>query len=146
MKKKHILIINGPNLNLLHRRDKKIYGDVSLEEAEEQCSQLAKQVGIKIEFVQSNNEGEIVDLIQESLDNFDGIIINAGAYTHTSVAIRDALEIFEKPKIELHISNVFKRDEFRRHSYLSEVVDAVVSGLGIYGYSVALLAMNHLIK
>jgi 3-dehydroquinate dehydratase-2 len=143
--KKRILILNGPNLNLLHKRDKKIYGDVSLEKIENDCRELAKELGVDVVLRQSNNEGDLVDFIQDAVENFDGIIINAAAYTHTSVAIRDALEIFQKPKIELHISNIFKREEFRQNSFLSEVVDAVISGLGVRGYTVALLAMNNMI-
>lgn len=143
--KKKILILNGPNLNLLHKRDKKIYGDVSLEKIENDCRELAKELGVEVVLKQSNNEGELVDFIQDAVENFDGIIINAAAYTHTSVAIRDALEIFQKPKIELHISNIFKREEFRQNSFLSDVVDAVISGLGVSGYTIALLAMNDMI-
>jgi 3-dehydroquinate dehydratase-2 len=143
--KKKILILNGPNLNLLHKRDKKIYGDVSLEKIENDCRDLAKELGVEVVLKQSNNEGELVDFIQDAVENFDGIIINAAAYTHTSVAIRDALEIFQKPKIELHISNIFKREEFRQNSFLSDVVDAVISGLGVSGYTIALLAMNDMI-
>lgn len=143
--KKKILILNGPNLNLLHKRDKKIYGDVSLEKIENDCQALAKELGVELLLKQSNNEGELVDFIQDAVENFDGIIINAAAYTHTSVAIRDALEIFQKPKIELHISNIFKREEFRQNSFLSDVVDAVISGLGVGGYTIALLAMNNMI-
>ncbi len=109
---------------MLHKRDKSIYGEFSLEKAEKDCEAVARELGLR----------------------FDGIIINAAAYTHTSVAIRDALEIFNKPKIELHISNIFKREEFRHHSYMSEVVDGVICGLGISGYPVALLAINNLIK
>ena len=144
MSKKRILILNGPNINLLHKRDKTIYGDISLSKIENDCKSLAKELGIDIKLKQSNSEGELVDLIQDAVENFDGIIINAAAYTHTSVAIRDALEIFQKPKIELHISNIFKREEFRQNSYLSDVVDAVISGLGIDGYTISLLAMNNI--
>ncbi len=143
---KKILILNGPNLNLLHKRDKSVYGDSSLEKIAADCTKLAKELGIKVDFQQSNNEGELVNIIQHAVENFDGIIINAAAYTHTSVAIRDALEIFSKPKIELHISNIFKREEFRHHSFLSEVVDAVISGLGVDGYTIALLAMNNMVE
>lgn len=138
---KKILILNGPNLNLLHKRDNKIYGDVSLEKIEQNCRALAKELKVEIELAQSNSEGELVNIIQKAVDEFDGIIINAAAYTHTSVAIRDALEIFNKPKIELHISNIFKREEFRQNSFLSDVVDGVISGLGITGYEVALRAI-----
>lgn len=143
---KKILILNGPNLNLLHKRDKKFYGDVSLEKIENDCRELATELGVEVVLKQSNNEGELVDFIQDAVENFDGIIINAAAYTHTSVAIRDALEIFQKPKIELHISNIFKREEFRQNSFLSDVVDAVISGLGVGGYTIALLAMNNMNK
>lgn len=142
---KKILIINGPNLNLLHKRDKSIYGDVSLETIEKECRNLAKQIAIDLTFAQSNSETEIVELIQHAVDEFDGIIINAAAYTHTSVAIRDALEMFNKPKIELHISNIFKREEFRHHSFVSPVVDAVISGLGMRGYRVALAAISEMV-
>ncbi|MDX2083293.1 MAG: type II 3-dehydroquinate dehydratase [Rickettsiales bacterium] len=142
---KKILILNGPNLNLLHKRAKEIYGDSSLKKIENDCQILAKELGLQIEFKQSNNEGDLVNFIQDAVENFDGIIINAAAYTHTSIAIRDALEIFHKPKIELHISNIFKREEFRQNSFLSDVVDAVISGLGVEGYTIALLAINNLI-
>ncbi|MBU6338601.1 MAG: type II 3-dehydroquinate dehydratase [Rickettsiales bacterium] len=141
-----ILILNGPNLNLLHKRDKEIYGESSLAAIMSDCKKLAKELEIDVAFQQSNNEGEIVSFIQDAIDNFDGIIINAAAYTHTSVAIRDALEMFDKPKIELHISNIFKREEFRQHSMLSDVVTAVISGLGVDGYTLSLLAINNLIN
>ncbi|MDA0902190.1 MAG: type II 3-dehydroquinate dehydratase [Proteobacteria bacterium] len=143
---KKILIINGPNLNMLDKRDKNIYGGQSLEKAKNDCSSLAKELGLNVEFKQSNDEGEIITFIQQAVDSIDGIIINAAAYTHTSVAIRDALEIFTKPKIELHISNIYKREDFRKKSFISEVVDAVISGLGINGYSIALLGIDDLIK
>ncbi len=144
MTKKRVLIINGPNLNLLHKRDKSVYGNSSLEKIKSNCLQLSKELDLEINFIQSNSESEIINNIHQAIDNFDGIIINAGAYTHTSIAIRDALEIFEKPKIELHISNIFKRESFRHHSYLSVVVDAVICGLGAPGYTIALLAINDL--
>ncbi len=142
---KKVLVINGPNLNLLHKRNKEIYGDTSLENIENDCKSLAEELSLKVEFKHSNSEGEIVSLIQNAVDDFDGIVINAAGYTHTSVSIRDALEIFDKPKIELHISNIFKREEFRQHSFLSEVVDAVISGLGVKGYTIALLAISEMI-
>lgn len=143
---KKILILNGPNLNLLHLRDKKIYGEFSLKKAEQDCLELAEILGLKIEFKQSNAEPELINLIHLAISEFDGIVINAGAYTHTSIAIRDALEIFVKPKIELHISNVFKREEFRHRSFLSEVVDGMICGLGINGYKVALNAINDMVR
>ncbi|MBU6140107.1 MAG: type II 3-dehydroquinate dehydratase [Proteobacteria bacterium] len=142
---KKILILNGPNLNLLHKRDQVIYGVSSLDQISADCKKLANELGVEIDFQQSNNEGDLVEAIQNAIDSCDGIIINAAAYTHTSVAIRDALEMFPKPKIELHISNIFKREEFRQHSFLSEVVDAVISGLGVQGYSISLLAINNMI-
>ncbi len=144
--KKKILILNGPNLNLLHKRDKEIYGDSSLEKIANDCMKIASEIDCYVEFKQSNSESEIVEEIQKAVDKFDGIIINAAGYTHTSVAIRDALEIFDKPKIELHISNIFKREEFRHHSFLSQVVDAVISGLGVYGYAISLIAINEMVR
>jgi len=146
MAKKKILILNGPNLNILAKRDATIYGGVTLEKARTDCLQLAKELHLEIDFRQSNFEGEIVEQIQQALDGFDGIIINAAAYTHTSVAIRDALEMFSGAKVELHISNIFKREEFRQTSFLSDVVDAVISGFGIDGYTLALLGIHNLIS
>lgn len=143
---KKFLIINGPNINLLHLRDKNIYGDSSLENIENECTQLAKELNIKVEFRQSNSEGGIVEEIQQAIGKFDGIIINAAGYTHTSVAIRDALEIFDGKKIELHISNIFKRESFRHNSLISQMCDAQISGLGTDGYSIALLAINGMVK
>lgn len=143
---KKVLIINGPNINLLHKRDRKIYGDQSLDKIIETCNLLADKIGLELVFRQSNHEGEIVDFIQDAIDRFDGIIINAAAYTHTSIAIRDALEIFPAYKIELHISNVFKRDEFRHHSFISEVVDGVICGFGVNGYRLALIAIDDALK
>ena len=144
--KKKIVIINGPNLNMLDKRDKTIYGGNSLDKAKDNCFKLAKELNIDIAFKQSNHEGEIVTLIQNAIDVVDGLIINAAAYTHTSIAIRDALEMFDKPKIELHISNIYKREEFRKTSLISANVDAVISGFGIGGYSIALLGIDSLTK
>ncbi|NBX52971.1 MAG: type II 3-dehydroquinate dehydratase [Proteobacteria bacterium] len=143
---KKILIINGPNLNLLHLRNKVVYGSEGLDKISNDCQEVAKQIGVEINFVQSNHEGEIIELVQNAINNFDGIIINGAGFTHTSVAIRDALEIFQGPKIELHISNIFKREDFRHHSFFSAVVDGVISGLGSNGYTIALLAIHNLIK
>jgi len=142
---KRILIINGPNLNLLHLRDKKIYGEISIDKIIEECREIAKQVNLEIDYKQSNSESEIVDFIQDAIKKYQGLIINAAAYTHTSVAIRDALEIFHGKKIELHISNIFKREDFRHNSFLSEVVDGIICGLGVEGYIIALLAMHKII-
>jgi 3-dehydroquinate dehydratase-2 len=146
MSKKKVLIVNGPNLNLLAKRDHKIYGGGTLEKAKSDCSQLAKELDLTIDFKQSNSESEIIETIQTSLDKFDGIIINAAGYTHTSVAIRDTLEMFPGKKVELHISNIFKREEFRKHSLISDIVDAIISGFGIEGYTLALLGINTLIS
>jgi 3-dehydroquinate dehydratase-2 len=140
--KQKILILNGPNLNLLHKRNKAEYGDTSLDKIKYNCEQLASELKIDLTFKQSNSEGEIISDIQNAIEKFDGIIINGGAYTHTSIAIRDALEMFQKPKIELHISNIFKREKFRKKSFFSDVVDAVILGLGAEGYTIALLAIE----
>jgi 3-dehydroquinate dehydratase-2 len=142
---KKILVLNGPNLNLLHKRDKKVYGGVSLEKITADLEKLAKNLKVKLVAKQSNSEGELVDSIQKAIDESDGIIINAGAYTHTSVAIRDALEIFQKPKIELHLSNIFKREDFRHHSFLSDVVDGMITGFGPEGYNMAFSAIVKMI-
>jgi len=141
-----ILIINGPNLNLLHLRNQEIYGSQSLEQISKDCSEVAKQIGAEVEFFQSNIEGEIINQIHRAITDFQAIIINPAAYTHSSVAIRDALEIFKGPKIELHLSNIFAREDFRHHSYISPVVDGIISGLGANGYTTALLAINNMIK
>ena len=111
-----IIIINGPNINLLGEREQSQYGSVTFKELKEICAKKSNELGLKVEFAQSNVEGELVNIIQESRKKFDGIIINAAAFTHTSVAIRDALDIFKKPIIELHISNIYKREEFRQKS------------------------------
>jgi 3-dehydroquinate dehydratase-2 len=140
-----ILIINGPNLNLLHKRDNKIYGDISLAEIEKKCHKIAQDYDMAIKFVQSNDEGEIVAKIQEAIDNFDAIIINAAAYTHTSVAIRDALEMYNKIKIEIHLSNIYKREEFRHKSLISDVVHGVICGFGDNSYYLALRAVKNFV-
>ena len=129
-----IIIINGPNLNLLGEREQSQYGSISFKELEEICTIKSKELGLIVEFSQSNVEGELVNLIQDSRKSFDGIIINAAAFTHTSVAIRDALNIFKKPIIEIHISNIYKREEFRHKSLISDVVTGGIFGLGADGY------------
>ena len=141
-----ILIINGPNLNLLGEREQSQYGKGNYKSLEEICLKRSKELNIDLELKQSNVEGEIVNIIQESRNNHDGIIINAGGYTHTSVAIRDALSIFEKPIIELHISNIYKREEFRHKSLISGVVTGGIFGLGTNGYILAINAMQELLK
>ena len=140
-----IIIINGPNLNLLGEREQSQYGSINFNELKEICITKSKDLGLSLEFTQSNVEGELVNIIQNSIKNFDGIIINAAAFTHTSVAIRDALNIFKKPKIELHISNIYKREEFRQKSLISDVVTGGIFGLGSDGYILAIIAMQKLL-
>jgi len=141
-----IIIINGPNLNLLGEREQSQYGSITLNQLKENCLNKSKELGLIIEFYQSNVEGEIVNIIQDSRNKFDGIIINAAAFTHTSVAIRDALSIFKKPIIELHISNIYKREEFRHKSLISDIVTGGIFGLGSDGYILAIISMQKLLK
>ena len=141
-----IIIINGPNLNLLGEREQSQYGSITFKELKEICTKKSDELGLKVEFVQSNVEGELVNIIQESRKKFDGIIINAAAFTHTSVAIRDALEVFKKPIIELHISNIYKREEFRQKSLISDIVTGGIFGLGTDGYILAIISMQKLLK
>ncbi len=141
-----IIIINGPNLNLLGEREQSQYGSHTYENLKQICLEKSKELGLNLEFSQSNIEGELVNLIQDSRKKFDGIIINAAAFTHTSVAIRDALSIFKKPVIELHISNIYKREEFRHKSLISEVVTGGIFGLGIDGYILAIISMQKLLE
>ena len=140
-----IIIINGPNLNLLGEREQSQYGSVTFKELKEICAKKSNELGLKVEFAQSNVEGELVNIIQESRKRFDGIIINAAAFTHTSVAIRDALDVFKKPIIELHISNIYKREEFRQKSLISDIVTGGIFGLGIDGYILAIISMQKLL-
>ena len=142
----NILFLNGPNLNLLGQREQSQYGSITYEDLKKKCEEKCKELNIKIEFIQSNVEGEIVSLIQSANEKFDGIIINAAAFTHTSVAIRDALEIYKKKKIEIHISNIYKREEFRQKSLISDVVNGGIFGLGSEGYILAIIAMHKLLK
>ena len=141
-----ILFINGPNLNLLGEREQSQYGSITYDELQNICIKKSSELDINLEFVQSNIEGEIVTWIQKAKENQDGIIINAAGFTHTSVAIRDALQIFKKPKIELHISNIYKREEFRKKSLISDVVDGSIFGLGSNGYILAIMAMHKKLK
>ena len=141
-----IIIINGPNLNLLGEREQSQYGSLTLDKIKELCKKKSKELGLDIEFAQSNIEGELVNIIQNSRKNFDGIIINAAGFTHTSVAIRDALDIFKKPIIELHISNIYKREEFRQKSLISDVVTGGIFGLGAEGYILAIISLHKSLK
>ena len=142
----NILIINGPNLNLLGEREQSQYGSITFDNLKKICLENAKKLNINLDFLQSNIEGEIVTIIQNARNKYDGIIINAAGFTHTSVAIRDALSIFKKPIIELHISNIYKREEFRHKSMISGVVTGVICGLGANGYILAINAMQELLK
>ena len=142
----NIIIINGPNINLLGDRDKSIYGSESYEDLINNCRSEAVKKKINIDFFQSNIEGELVSKIQESRKLYSGMIINAAAFTHTSVAIRDALSLFKNPSIELHISNIHKREEFRHKSLISDVVTGIICGLGTNGYILAINAMHELLK
>ena len=141
-----ILIINGPNLNLLGEREQSQYGKKDYNFLEEICLNRAKELKIDLEIKQSNIEGEIVNIIQNSRNTHHGIIINAGGYTHTSVAIRDSLNIFKKPIIELHISNIYKREDFRHKSLISDIATGGIFGLGIDGYILAINSMQKLLE
>ena len=141
-----ILILNGPNLNLLGQREQSQYGSITFDQLKKNCLKKANELNINLEFLQSNIEGEIVTIIQEAKKKFDGIIINAAGFTHTSVAIRDALDIFKKPIIELHISNIYKREEFRQKSLISDIVTGGIFGLGDFGYILAIISMQNMLK
>ena len=141
-----IIIINGPNLNLLGEREQSQYGSTTFKELKEKCLKKSKEIDLEVNFTQSNLEGEIVNTIQEARKEYDGIIINAAGFTHTSVAIRDALSVFKKPIIELHISNIYKREEFRHKSLISDVVTGGIFGLGIDGYILAIISMQKLLQ
>ena len=141
-----IIIINGPNINLLGEREQSQYGSITFEKLKENCLNKSKELGLIVEFAQSNVEGELVNIIQDSRKIFDGMIINAAAFTHTSVAIRDALNVFKKPIIEIHMSNIYKREEFRKKSLINDVVTGGIFGLGDDGYILAIISMQKLLK
>ena len=141
-----IIIINGPNINLLGEREQSQYGSITFDKLKENCLDKSKDLGLTLEFAQSNIEGELVNIIQDARKKFDGIIINAAAFTHTSVAIRDALDIFKKPIIEIHMSNIYKREEFRKKSLISDIVTGGIFGLGDNGYILAIISMQKLLK
>ncbi len=141
-----IIIINGPNINLLGEREQSQYGSITFEKLKENCLKKSKKLGLFLEFAQSNIEGELVNIIQDARKNFDGMIINAAGFTHTSVAIRDALSIFKKPIIEIHMSNIYKREEFRKKSLISDVVTGGMFGLGDDGYILAIISMQKLLS
>jgi 3-dehydroquinate dehydratase-2 len=141
-----IIIINGPNLNLLGEREQSQYGSDNYEQLRENCLKKSKEIGIECEFIQSNLEGDLVNTIQNARKTYDGMIINAAAFTHTSVAIRDALELFKKPIIEMHISNIYKREEFRHKSLISGVATGGIFGLGTEGYILAIISLQKLLQ
>ena len=141
-----IIILNGPNLNLLGEREKDKYGNISLKDIENICKEFSKKNNIDLSLYQSNIEGELVDEIQKSRKNQDGLIINAGGYTHTSVAIHDALKILKIPIIELHITNIYNREDFRHKSLISKIAKGVICGFGVEGYIMALKAMTTFLK
>jgi 3-dehydroquinate dehydratase-2 len=141
-----IIIINGPNLNLLGEREQSQYGSSNYEQLKENCLKKSKEIGLDCEFIQSNLEGDLVNTIQDARKNYDGMIINAAAFTHTSVAIRDALELFKKPIIEMHISNIYKREEFRHKSLISGVATGGIFGLGTEGYILAIISLQKLLQ
>ena len=140
-----VVVIQGPNLNMLGVREQSVYGQMKLEDIHAQMKAFAQQQGLEIEFFQSNLEGEIVDRIQECLGDADGIIINPAAYTHTSVAIRDAIAAVQIPTIEVHLSNIYAREEFRHNSYIAPVCAGQISGMGPFGYHLALVGMTQIL-
>ena len=141
-----IIIINGPNLNLLGEREQSQYGSTTFDQLKESCLKESNKIGIELEFAQSNIEGELVNLIQDARKKYDGMIINAAGFTHTSVAIRDALDLFKKPIIELHISNIYKREEFRHKSLISDIATGGIFGLGVEGYILAIISIEKILK
>ena len=141
-----IIIINGPNLNLLGEREQSQYGSTTFEQLKDNCIKKSNEIGLELEFAQSNIEGELVNLIQDARKKYDGMIINAAGFTHTSVAIRDALDLFKKPIIELHISNIYKREEFRHKSLISDIVTGGIFGLGVEGYILAIISIEKILK
>jgi 3-dehydroquinate dehydratase-2 len=143
---KTIFILNGPNLNLLGQREPEVYGFETLGDIQTACEKLAQTLGLSVELFQSNHEGEIVEQVHQAREQAAGIIINPAAFTHTSVAILDALNAFDAPVIEVHISNIHKREEFRHHSYISGRADAVIAGCGTGGYTLALRHMATLVE
>jgi len=141
-----IIIINGPNLNLLGEREQSQYGSVTFEELKDNCLKKAIEIGVDLKFTQSNIEGELINLIQDARKKYDGMIINAAGFTHTSVAIRDALNLFKKPIIELHMSNIYKREEFRHKSLISDIATGGIFGLGAEGYILAIISIQKIIN
>jgi 3-dehydroquinate dehydratase II len=142
---KPVLVLNGPNLNMLGKRQPDIYGHETLADIENACRREAERLGLAVAFGQSNHEGVLVDRIQAAREDNSGIVINAGAYTHTSVALLDALSAAELPVVEVHLSNIYRRESFRHHSYISAAAVGVIAGLGSHGYLLALQALSRLL-
>ncbi len=143
---KLITVLNGPNLNLLGKRQPEIYGHDTLDDVEQQCTALAGEFDLQVRFQQSNHEGQLVDWIHDAREDSGGIIINPGAYSHTSIAILDALNTFEGAVLEVHVSNIHQRESFRHHSYVSQRANGVIAGFGIEGYTLALRRMHTLLN
>ncbi|MCH2069534.1 type II 3-dehydroquinate dehydratase [Shimia sp.] len=143
---KTIYILNGPNLNLLGKRQPEIYGHDTLADVEANCAKVGQELGLAVKLMQSNHEGEIVEMIHDARGDAAGIIINPAAYSHTSVAILDALNTFDGPVLEVHISNIHKREEFRHHSFVSARAEGVIAGCGVNGYALAMRHMGTLLN
>lgn len=141
-----VLVLNGPNLNLLGTREPAIYGSETLKDVEVRCERRAKKLGLAIDFRQTNTEGELVSWIQQAQGQASGIVLNAGAYTHTSIAIQDALRGCQLPVVEVHLSNIYKREPFRHHSYISPAANGVICGFGPHGYELAIEALANIIN
>lgn len=140
-----VLVLNGPNLNLLGERDPAVYGTTTLADVEELCRATAAELGLEVDLLQSNHEGVLIDKVHEVRRSAAGVVVNLGAYSHTSVAVMDALAVLEQPVVEVHLSNIHAREQFRRHSYVSLVADAVIAGAGAHGYALALQHIAHLV-
>jgi len=141
-----VLVLNGPNLNLLGTREPAIYGSETLNDVEARCAGRARTLGLTIDFRQTNTEGELVSWIQQAYGQASGIVINAGAYTHTSIAIQDALRGCQLPVVEVHLSNIYKREPFRHHSYISPAANGVICGFGPHGYELAIEALANILN
>ncbi len=142
---KDILILNGPNLNMLGKRQPEVYGTQTLADVENDCRELAKVLKVSVRFAQTNSEAQLIDWIHAARETAQGIIINPGAFTHTSIALLDALNVYDGPIIEVHISNVHKRESFRHHSYVSGRADGIIVGCGVEGYQLALRRISNLL-
>ncbi|MBT2524401.1 type II 3-dehydroquinate dehydratase [Streptomyces sp. ISL-99] len=141
-----VLVLNGPNLNLLGLREPELYGSTTLAEVESLCRDVAARHGLDVDFRQSNHEGELIDAVQEARTGAAAVVVNAAGYTHTSVALRDALATVDAPVVEVHITNIHQREPYRHRSYIAEVADAMICGAGVHGYALALTHVAHLLE